>query len=236
MPVGFQSISDHGTIQIDSAFQNYVQTSRGVHTLNIWGTNLNYPGAADGSNLLFIHPLNTQSAIYSFGSTSGGFVPGENYLFPKGLFAVITNTDDTSGGTVEYISLANTAAASPQDLGYGFQVFDNNGKISFDATAKYLQIHSVGYYAIGQHTINLPALSNGKKYFFSMNAITMTESEVTNYGGSFDEQTYGFTLRKVSDTSFVLAVRAQNYHEGTGGFNSSWLEANHLACVMILVA
>ena len=208
MPVGFQSISDHGTIQIDSAFQNYVQTSRGVHTLNIWGTNLNYPGAADGSNLLFIHPLNTQSAIYSFGSTSGGFVPGENYLFPKG----------------------------PQDLGYGFQVFDNNGKISFDATAKYLQIHSVGYYAIGQHTINLPALSNGKKYFFSMNAITMTESEVINYGGSFDEQTYGFTLRKVSDTSFVLAVRAQNYHEGTGGFNSSWLEANHLACVMILVA
>lgn len=236
MPVGFQSITDSGTIQIDSAFQNYVMTARGTHTLNIWGTNLNYPGAADGSNLLFIHPLNTQSAIYSFGSTSGGFVPGENYYFPKGVFGVITNTDDTNGGQVEYIALANTAAASPPDLGYGFQVFDHNGKISYDATAKYLQIYSVGYYALGTHPIVLPPLPVGKKYFFSVNAITMTMSEVTDYGGSFDEQTYGFTLKKNSDTSFVLEARAQFYNEGGGSPRSSWLENNHRACVMILIA
>lgn len=236
MPAGIQSISDSGTIQIDSSFQNYTQTARGVHTLNLWETVLSYPGAADGSNILFIHPLNTRSAIYSFGSTSGGFIPGENYYFPGGVYAAITNTDDTDGGTVEYIALANTASATPKDMGFGFQVFDTNGKISFDATAKYLQIHSVGYYSQGQHTINLPALPAGKKYFFSVNAITMTGSDFTNYGSSFDEQTYGFTLQKLSDTSFRIDIRDQFYTEGMGGGTSSYLETNHRACVMILVA
>lgn len=237
MPVGFQSNTDQGTIQIDSAFQNYVQTARGVHTLNIWGANLNYPGAADGSNLLFIHPMNTQSAIYSFGSTSGGFVPGENYYFPKGVFGVITNTDDTVGGTVEYIALANSAAANPPDLGYGFQVFDHLGKISYDATGKYLQIYSVNYYTTGNVTLNLPALPAGKKYFISVNAMTMTQSDVTNYSGSsHDEQTYGYTLRKISNTSFHIAIRPQYYSEGGGIMDSTYLDNNHHACVMILIA
>lgn len=236
MPVGFQSISDAGTTQIDSNFQNYVMTARGVHYLNIWGPNLTYPGAADGSNLLFIHPLNTFSKIYSFGSTSGGFTPGANYYFPQGVFGVITNTDDTNQGYVEYIALANTAAAQPADQGYGFQVFDTNGKIAFDATASYLQIYSVGWYAMGTTQFTLPALPAGKKYFFSVNAITMTGADITDYGGSADEQTYGFYLKKNSDTSFTLAIGNQYYNEYAGGGRSNWLEAAHRACIMILVA
>lgn len=237
MPVGFQSISDQGTIQIDSNFQNYVQGNRGTYTVGGWWESLTYTGAADGSNLVFIHQHADGASMYSFGSTGGGFLPGENWYFPKGgIFANISfsNESPNVSGVIDYITLSNTASMYPPDLGYGMQIFDGSGKKAFDATATYLQIVAIHW---GWGNIILPEPPAGKKYFLSINAMTMTNSDIYLWSdGSADETTYGACLKKHSNNHFEVVYEEQWFTEHAGGGVSSGLSNEHKPCVMVLLA
>lgn len=241
MPVGIQTIGDSLVTQIDSDYVNYVESTRGYNASpNPWTGLTNYVGAPDGSNLMFINPRRTgRTDFYSFGSSGGGFQDGDNWWIPTGVYAALAQGDfHTVTSGVDFVALCKTASAGKAAGTFGFQIFDATGQhIAFDATLPYLQLIGVYFLTTGTLTITLPTPPAGKKYYISVGALTMKRSDITDYGGSFDEQTYGYVLRKVSESQFTIHNEVeQQYNESGGSLDSTRLATTHTASFMVILA
>lgn len=239
MPVGIKSINDGLTTQIDSDYKNYVQSAKGL--IPSVG-DIYFTGSGDASNLVFIRPVETgKTAIFSYGSAGGGFIPGANWWNPTSTSTWLMRGMASQKNTaVEYVVMCNASAAGLPFGNFGFQIFDESGQhIVFDSTFPYLSVQGFYYYSNSGPDLELalPPPPMGKKYFIGINGVAMTRVDVTNYESSFDEDTYGFAVSRVSDTVFTIHKNEHHeYYEGSGGSFSSYLRDTHTICVVVIAA
>ena len=120
MPVGLQSIGDHGAVQIDQDYRNYHLSQ----VKEVW--------------------VGSGSATVDF----GGLVAPLIGIYDSGdgaCFRTITRTGDyglfrvfrKSPGTVKIVVFD---LIPPTNTGCGLQVFDGSGSLVFDSGAKYMRV------------------------------------------------------------------------------------------------
>ncbi len=126
MPVGFQSIGDSGTVQIDSDFKNYTLASSGTLTLSsanavksIWGAMLTVTGVAPivAFNRLRLFVYRVQQS-------------GNSWTYH---FVGLTSPELTNPATFNYYVFDVGYSGSGNNV--GLQLFDTTGNLTFDSNA-----------------------------------------------------------------------------------------------------
>lgn len=150
MPIGFQSINDWGTVQIDEEYSSICLQSSSVITIN--GNMVDTTLDVYGKNPFLL-----------FGSTNGAGI-------------VVRSRVNISGSTWRYTLQANTSVnvrvyvfdnSVPFSGNSGMQVFNSSGVLIFDSNAPFLRLTSVLQLSgSGPQSFTVP--NNGRTYVVAL--------------------------------------------------------------------